>query len=139
MGRKQKYYKQAALAYFMYGLIYFAGALYLSQLGLSSRGSMENNGWAWFLAGAVFVAGFPLIIWRGVRWFTLLVATFMMFRVYALVKIALEGQQELIALPWGGYITRSGGALIFAIVAVLAMGMLLRAGLNSGNELDDES
>ena len=131
MTKASRYYQQAALAYFIYGLIYFAGALHLSQQGLSGRGSMENSGWVWFAAGAVFVVGFPLIIMRGVRWFTLAVATFMMFRVYALLKIAINGQQALIPLPWGGEITRSGGALVFAAVALVAMGMLLRAGLFS--------
>ena len=130
---EKKYYQQAALAYFIYGLIYFAGALYLSRQGLSDRGSMENSGWAWFVAGAVFLVGFPLIIRKGIKWFSLLVATFMMFRVYALVKIAMEDQQVLIPLPWGGEVSRSDGALIFALVAALAMGMLLRAGLLSGS------
>lgn len=126
---KNNYYRQAAVAYLIYGIIYLAGAIYLSTLGLSDRGSMENMGWIWYAVGALMVIGIPYLIWREIRWFTLLIAVFMMYRVYELIRIAMQGQQDLIPMPWGGEMARSTGALIFATVAVLTMGMLLRAGL----------
>ena len=126
-----KYYKEAAIAYLIYGIIYLAGAIYLSQIGLSDRGAMDNGGWIWYAVGALMVVGFPLIIWRGVRWFTLLIASFMLYRVYELTRIAFDAQQDFLPMPWGGDMTRSTGAIIFAVIAVLTMGMLLRAGLQS--------
>ena len=125
------YYKQAAIAYLIYGVIYLVGAIYLSQAGLSDRGDMGNGGWIWYVVGGLFVVVFPLLIWKEIRWFTLLIAFFMLYRVYELTRIAMDAQPDLIPMPWGGDMTRSTGAIIFAVVAVLTMGMLLRAGLQT--------
>ena len=130
-------YKQAALAYLVYGIIYLCGAIYLANLGLSERGSMEGGAWVWYVVGGLFVCVFPYVIWREVRWFTLVLATFMLFRVYELIRMGLNDQQSVVPMPWGGEMTRSTGAFVFALVAVLAMCMLLRAALVPRNDNDE--
>lgn len=74
-------YRQAAVVYFGYG------AFYLSRIvALGIRSDWNLHGYspvfAWILipAGLLITVGFPFIIWRGVRWFTVALAIVVFIR-----------------------------------------------------------
>ncbi len=120
----QKYH-QAAIAYLIYGLIYLGGAVYIAGAGLSRR-----SGLIYFIIGGLFVAIFPVLIWRGYVWFTRFLAIFMFYRLYELGKIVLRDSDKMVPLPWGGEVSMQAGAAVFWMVAAAACFMLARAGFS---------
>ena len=122
----QKYH-QAALAYLVYGLLYLSGALYLVSAGAS-----ERSGTVWFVVGAAMVVVIPILIWRGYKWFTRVMAVLLGVRVVGLIRVLLDAAGETVPLPWGGDLPRVYGAVVFMIVAAATCWMLVRAGWNVG-------
>ena len=118
-------YRQAAVAYLVYGVVYLAGAVYLAEAGFATRGS--GSGWIWFVVGLAFLVVIPAVIWRGVQWFTLLIAALMAIRVAGLVRIMWVDWRVPAPLPGGGQIPLGVGALVFAMITLVAMGLLIRA------------
>lgn len=68
-------YRQAAIVYFGYGVLYMARIL-----ALGTRSDWNLHGYSPVVAGlfiflgAVIAIGFPYIVWRQVRWFTIALA-----------------------------------------------------------------
>lgn len=125
-----KKYHQAAITYLIYGLIYWGGGLYLIETGLS-----QQSGTAWFIIGALFILLFPPLIWNGARsnilkWFTRLLAVFLVVRLAGLVRVILNDAGAPAPLPWGGEIPLVYGTVVFLLVAAVACWMLARAGWN---------
>ena len=118
----QKYH-QASIAYLVYGLIYLAGAIHLGRIGKGPDGAA----W-WYLLGAAMAFGFPYLIWKRFKWVTRILAMLVLVRVIGLVRIAVRAGAEKVALPWGGEIAMSHGALVFMLVAVTTCVLLTRAG-----------
>jgi hypothetical protein len=116
-------YAQAAIAYLVYGLIYLAGAIYLGRIGKGPEGSV----W-WYLIGAAMAFGFPYLIWKRFKWVTRILAVLVLVRVIGLVRIAMRTGTETVALPWGGEIAVSHGAIAFMLVALVTSILLARAG-----------
>lgn len=125
-------YRQAALAYLVYGIIYLMGAGHLGMTGATSRAS-ESGAWFWYLTGAVFVLLFPWLISRAYIWFTRVLALLVCVRVYGLITVAAGptagDDLDLIA---GLTVTKSIGAITFAAVAVVTVFFLARASCCSG-------
>ncbi len=132
MSRGQEKYRQAALAYLAYGVLYMAGALYLVAAGASPR-AMGRGAWIWYAAGALILVLFPWLLWRGHKWFARLLVLFMAFRAYGVLRVALTGG-EMIPLPGGGGVPTATGAWVFFLVTVAAAAIVARAAWDFGPE-----
>jgi hypothetical protein len=116
-------YRQAAVGYLIYGVIYLAGAIFLGRIGRGPDGTV----W-WYLIGAAMAFGFPYLIWRQSRWMTRVLAVLVLVRVIGLLRIAARAESDPVPLPWGGEIATSHGAIVFMLIAVTACLLLARAG-----------
>lgn len=128
MDTRARKYHQAAVAYLVYGLVYLAGALYVAEVGLSARTAGPGSGLVWFLIGGLFVAVFPVLIWKGYTWFTRLLAVLVLVRVLGLVRILFENSGGRVPLPGGADLPMSYGILTFLILTSAVGFMLARAG-----------
>lgn len=120
--RRTAKYRHAAVGYFIYGLIYFAGAVYLS-----TRGEGPGGGWIWFGVGAAMVVLFPVLIWKEMKWVARLLAFLVALRVFGVFRVFFDGSR-LIEMPWGGEIPIAYGAAAFLTVAAIECYLLARAG-----------
>jgi hypothetical protein len=116
-------YRQAAVGYLAYGIIYLAGAIYLGRIGKGPDGTI----W-WYLIGATMAFGFPYLIWKRFTWVTRILAVLVLMRVVGLARIAARADAEPVPLPWGGDIAMRQGAVVFMLIAVLTCILLVRAG-----------
>lgn len=123
MDLQARKYRQAAIGYLVYGVIYLAGAIYLGRIGKGPEGTV----W-WYLIGAAMAFGFPYLIWKRFKWVTRILAVLVLVRVVGLVRIAVRADAEPVPLPWGGEIAMSNGAMFFMLIAVLTCILLARAG-----------
>src|SRR4030095_8962288 len=111
MDRQARKYNQAAIGYFVYGLIYLGGAIYLGRIGKGPDGAV------WYLIGAAMAFGFPYLIWRRFKWMTRGLAVLVLVRVIGLARIAARAESDPVPLPWGGEIATWHGAVIFILTA----------------------
>ena len=123
MDLQARKYQDAAVGYFVYGLIYLAGAIYLDRIGRGPGGSV----W-WYLIGAAMAFGFPYLIWKRFKWMTRVLALLVLVRVIGLVRIAARAESDSVPLPWGGEIATSQGAVAFMLIAGVTCVLLVRAG-----------
>src|SRR5919106_5302770 len=123
MDLRARKYNQAAIGYFVYGVIYLIGAIYLGRIGKGPAGTV----W-WYLIGAAMAMGFPWLIWKRFKWVTRILAVLVLVRVIGLVRVAARAGSEPVPLPWGGEITTSQGALLFMLIALTTCILLARAG-----------
>src|SRR4029450_9721967 len=97
MDLRARKYNQAAIGYFVYGVIYLAGAIYLARIGKGPGGAV----W-WSFIGAAMAFGFPFLIWKRFKWVTPVLAVLVLVRVIGLVRIAARAESDPVPLPWGG-------------------------------------
>ena len=116
-------YKQAAIGYLIYGIIYLVGAIYLARIGKGPGGAV----W-WYLLGGVMALGFPYLIWNRFRWVTRILTVLVFVRVIGLLRIAVRTGTDPVPLPWGGEVATSHGAIFFMIIAATTCALLARAG-----------
>lgn len=136
MATREAKFRQAAWTYLGYGLIYLAGAAYLTAIGMGPRG-VGRPGPAWLAlftltVGTLFVALFPWLIARGARnrgylWFARLLTLFVLVRVVGVAQVAWAPTVPAVPLPGGGAISMSLGATVFGVVALVTALMLARA------------
>ncbi len=122
-------YHQAAITYLVYGIIYLIGAIYIAEVGVGGR-TMRGGGLVWFAVGALFVAVFPWLIWKGYKWFTRVLALLVVFRIVGLGKVIVEEAARPVPMPGGWTLPMGVGAAMFLLVAVVTCLMLARAGWN---------
>lgn len=120
--RVEKYH-QAAVAYFIYGVIYLSGAVYLAEAGV-----VERSGWVWFLVGLGFVLVLPPLIWRGFTWFVRVLAVLVLLRIAGLIRVIAADDGATVPLPGGTPLPMAVGAVVFLLVAAATCAMLVRAG-----------
>jgi hypothetical protein len=123
MDLRARKYRQAAIGYLVYGVIYLFGAIYLGRVGKGPDGTV----W-WYLIGAAMAFGFPYLIWKRFKWVTRILAVLVLVRVIGLVRIALRAGMEPVPLPGGGEIATSHGVIVFMLIAVMTCILLARAG-----------
>ena len=113
-------YKQAAIAYAIYGIVYLIGAI----LELEPERKVTFMGfvpwWVFYVAGVAILASFPVVVWKGVRWFTLTLVFFTSGKAAWLCY--LQGRRLSAGDPTNAY------NWFFAVVALVAAVMLFRAG-----------
>jgi hypothetical protein len=122
----QSKYKQAAIAYAVYGVVYMIGAF----LELNPQRMVTFWGfvpwWVFYAAGFAILFTFPIFIWRGLRWLTLTLVIFTSGKAFWLCLI--QGRHYQAGEPISVY------NLFFAAVAVVAAVMLFRAGIERVQE-----
>lgn len=81
-------YRQAAVLYFAYGVLYLARVVTLgARSGWDMHGYPRAVAWVLIPVGAVITVVFPYFIWRQVRWFTAVLSLFVFARaVYVFVQ-----------------------------------------------------
>lgn len=131
MSWKTDRYRQAAVAYFVYGVLYLFGALYLVETGASIRGAESDSLW-WFVIGAVMMVALPALVWMRFKWVTRILALLVVVRIAGLVRIIYGDAGETVPLPWGGEMPRVYGAAVFLTVAAAVCALLVRAGWGPG-------
>ncbi len=127
MANREAMFKQAAWAYFLYGVVYWLGGLYLAIHGLT-----VGRGIFWFVLGALFIVVFPWLIARGTRgwgylWFTRILTLLVAFRAFGVGRVIMAPTLRAVPLPGGGQIPMSLGAGIFFLITLVTMAMLARA------------
>ena len=128
MATSHQKYQQAAITYFIYGIIYLIGAIYIAQAGLTEKTAGPYGGFFYFALGGLFVIVIPVLIWKGFKWFTRILALFMIYRIYGLITVILKDDGKLVPLPGGMEISFQTGGIIFVIAAAVTCLMLIRAG-----------
>lgn len=124
----QERFRQAAWAYFFYGLCYWLGAVHLGR-----QESVHPEGRYWYWIGAVIIVIFPWLIASGTRggfylWFSRILTLFMTYRIYGVGKVAFSAGEETVPLPWGGgEISLRLGAIVFLGITLVALAVLARA------------
>jgi len=133
-------FRAAAGAYFLYGVVYLAGGLYLISHGVGAAGartgaSTVSSMLYWGGVGLIPLFVIPLLFWRRWSWFggwisrrtfAWLVALLLAVRAYKVAEVAARGGGAVPA-PWGGEITFRAGAVVFLVVTLIALGFVVRA------------
>ncbi len=132
-------FRVAAMAYVVYGLVYWVGGLYLVSQGVGVAGARGGDTGssvvAWGLMGLVPLVAIPLLLWRPWSWlggwvsrrsFAWLLALFLALRVWAVARTAVRGGGSVVA-PWGTEVTFRRGAIVFLSVTLLALIFVTRA------------
>ena len=141
MTESERRFRDAARGYLVYGVVYYAGGLYLLWHGVGVMGSMEGRRLGtlafWALAGLVPMLGIPFLIHTRHAWFerwvfsrrdfTRVVALFLAFRAYKIGQVITHGHGAAVPAPWGGSVTFQVGAAVFFVITVGALIMVVRA------------
>ncbi len=121
-------YRQAAITYFVYGLIYLIGAIIIAQSGISSKTARPDSGLIYFITGGLFVILIPLAIWKGFKWFTRIIAIFIVYRLYEIGRLVFRDGDKLVPVTDTFAITYFQGGIVFLVIAAFTGYMLARAG-----------
>ena len=138
-------YRDAARGYLLYGVVYYAGGLYLLWHGVGVMGSMEGRRIStltfWALAGLVPMLLIPYLLHARPPWFerwvlsgrdfARIVALFLAFRAYKIGLVAAHDHGGSVPAPWGGSITFRAGAVVFFVITVVALIAVVRAAWSS--------
>jgi len=133
MASRDVRFKQAALAYLIYGVVYFVGAIYLARMGVGARGMTGTRaGIVWFLLGALFIVVFPWLISKGAQgrgylWFTRILTLLVAFRAFGVGQVMIAPTVPAVPLPGGGEFPMRVGAAIFFLITLVTGAMLARA------------
>jgi hypothetical protein len=133
-------YRAAARAYFLYGLGYLVGGLYLISQGVGVMGGSTGGETTRMMLRWGFIGLIPLVVipwlfsrpwsWLGGlvsrRTFAWIVALLLAVRAYKVGEVARRGGAS-VAAPWGGEISFQAGAVVFLAVTLIALGFVLRA------------
>jgi len=124
-------FRDASRAYFVYGVVYWIGGVYLALHGIGARGSMATAGVTWIVLGLVFVLAIPYLLRRPRPWFerwvlsrrdfARILTVLMAVRAWYVLRVALRPETASVAAPWGGEITFRMGAAGFFLVTVVAL------------------
>ena len=130
-------YRGAARAYFVYGVVYWIGGVYLAFHGVGVRGSMARAGMTWIVVGLILVFAVPYLLARRRPWFerwilirrdfARIIAVLMAVRAFEVLRIAMRPTTAAVAAPWEGEITFRAGAAVFFVVTVVALFFVARA------------
>ncbi|HSF05383.1 MAG TPA: hypothetical protein VLG10_06280 [Methylomirabilota bacterium] len=130
-------FNTAARAYFLYGVVYLIGGLYLVSHGIGARGSRVTASVEWAAIGLVLLFGIPYLLARRRMWFerwvlsrrdfARLLALLMAVRAWAVFRVMLRPETATVAAPWGGELSFRVGATVFFVITVAALILVARA------------
>jgi hypothetical protein len=121
-------YRQAAITYLAYGLVYLIGAVYTAHTGISDRGFEEGYAWVYLVLGGALILIIPLLIWNEYTWLTRLIAVLLLIRAGGLARVILQDGGRAVPMPWNGHAPMGWGAGAFMLVALGTCAMCVRAG-----------
>lgn len=132
-------FRAAARGYFVYGVIYWLGGvwLWLHDVG---RGALASVGW--IALGGVLVVLVPYLLRRRRRWFeryvlsrrdfARIVALLLTVRVLAVARVVFGTGAATVAAPWGGVVSYRLGGAVFIVVTLTALALVARAAWADG-------
>jgi hypothetical protein len=134
-------YRAAARGYFVYGVVYWIGGVYLLAHGVGvegGRGAVRGAFLSfWALVGLVLVVSIPFLLRQRRPWFerwvlsrrdfARVLALFLLFRAVKVGHVALRSDTGAVPSPWGGTITFQAGAAVFFVVTVVCLVLVARA------------
>lgn len=134
------HFHAAAIGYFVYGVVYWVGGMYLLSQGVGVAGGRTGGGTGasmltWGLVGLAPLVGIPLLLWRAWSWlggwvsrrsFAWLLALLLALRAWKVGQVAVRGGATVSA-PWGDEISFRLGAAVFFVVTALALVLVARA------------
>ena len=134
-------FRLAAIAYLVYGIVYWIGGVYLAAHGVGVRGSTMSAGLSWIILGALLVMLVPYLLARPRVWFERWILTrrdfarilvlLMAVRATKVGQVALRPDTATVEAPWEGTITFRLGATIFFVVTVVSLALIARAAWRS--------
>ena len=116
--------RQAAIAYLIYGIIYMGGAFVLDANGVSDRPLTMG----YIVVGIIMAVGIPLLINKGYTYFNWFIILFMGYRVFELIRLTINDSGKSVDFL-GMDISLFAGKIVFALIAAVVAGMILRATL----------
>ena len=92
-------YRRAAVAYFVYGVVYLVGAV----IALSPDRQRDFFGfvpwWAFYIAGLALIITLPVLVWQRRMWFTRVLSIFPVIKALSLLikqgKLMGQGEPSL--------------------------------------------
>lgn len=131
-------FRAAAVAYLVYGIVYWVGGVWLALQGVGVRGGrMVQAGIVWIVLGLVLVIVVPYLLRRRRAWFerwvlarrdfARILSLLMLVRAWEVLRVALRPETAAVAAPWGGEVTFRTGAAVFFVVTVAALALVARA------------
>lgn len=132
-GARGDKFRQAAMTYLAYGVVYWVVALYLQLRVFEVRGPLL----VWFAIGALIALGGPWLLGRRRPWFerwivtrrdfARVLAVLVALRTLAVAWIAWRGPSMRMPTFGGGVPPSAAGAWVMAAVAGVTAAMLARA------------
>jgi hypothetical protein len=135
-------FRTAARAYFAYAVAYWIGGVYLVGSGVGIPGEVTPAKRAayvafWAVVGLVPTFVIPYLLRRPRLWFerwilsrrdfARILALFMAWRAYEVLRVALRSATATVPAPWGGDIPLRAGAAVFFVITAAALVLLARA------------
>src|SRR3989442_13515358 len=113
-------FRDASRAYFVYGVVYWIGGVYLALHGIGARGSMATAGVTWIVLRLLFVLTIPYLLRRPRPWFerwglsrrdfARLLTLLLGVRAGDVLRVGLRPETASVAAPGGGAVTVRLGA-----------------------------
>lgn len=135
-------FRPAAVAYLVYGVVYWVGGVYLLAHGVGVEGGATGARSLvyqlfWALLGLALVVLIPYLLRHPRAWFerwilsrrdfARVLALLLAFRAYKVGEVAARPESGSVPAPWGGVITFQAGALVFLVVTLAALALVARA------------
>ena len=135
-------FRTAAQAYFLYGLVYAIGGIWLVLNGVGVPGYATGGRRAayvafWVAASLVILLLVPFLLRRRRVWFerwilsrrdfARVLTLFMAVRAWEVLKVARRAGTPSVPAPWGGDVSFQAGAIVFLVVTVAALLCVARA------------
>src|SRR5207247_8549460 len=108
-------FRDAALAYLVYGIVYWIGGVYLALHGIGVRGAIATAGVSWIPLGLVFVIAIPYLLRRPRQWFercvlgrrdfARILTLLMALRALHVLRDVLSTTAASVPAPWSVEIT----------------------------------
>ena len=141
--RADHHFRVAALAYVVYGIVYWIGGMWLLSQGVGVMGGRTGASPAssmvrWGAIGLIPLVVVPWLLSRRWSWlggivsrrtFAWLLVVLLAFRAWKVSHVALQPDGATVAAPWGGALTFQAGAIAFLAVTLAALVAVARAGL----------
>ena len=135
-------FRTAARAYFVYGVVYALGGVWLVLQGVGIPGSVSGGRRAgyvafWVVVSVTMLLLLPFLLRRRRAWFerwllsrrdfARLLSLFMAWRAWEVLKRVIRPDGASVAAPWGGMVSFQVGAVVFFLVTVVALFFVARA------------
>jgi len=128
-------FRQAAITYLGYGVVYWLGGFALAAGGLGPRGT-ERGGVAWFFVGAAFIVLVPTLLFREHAWFhrwvlsrrdfARVLTALILVRAVEVARIARAPRAATVPVL-GFEVPFAAGAWVFCLLTVATAVMVARA------------